>query len=721
MKYPLHRLFPFLNWFPMSRDQLRGDLTAGITVSLVLVPQSMAYAQLAGLPVVYGLYASFIPVIVASLWGSLSQLHTGPVAMLSLMSAAALMPFATPGTPDFVQLSIMLALMVGVLRLALGVFRLGVVVNFLSSPVIVGFTNAAALIIGLSLLSKVIGVPFPRSDNYLADLWNVVLQIPQTHLPTLLFALATWAVIRYSARWLPKLPGVLVAVAAATLVSWAIGFETKVQVPLDQIQDPDLRAQVEEFREVRGRIDALTARLTAINSERRAAQSLDTTASTATVAAADAEISIVSYEIETLKQQRDRLQIDLYAEPLTGVASDSDGLALHRPGALPTGAEGDGRKWRFVGVKGDLAAFSAGGAVVGDIPRGLPHLAAPEIRPELMLGLLPAALVMALIGFMEATSISKAIATSTRQRVDTNQELVGQGLANIAGSFFGSYTVSGSFSRSAVAARSGAKTGLFAIVSVAGVVLVLLFLTPYLYHLPQATLAVIVMIAVFGLIRIEPLAHAWTVEPMSASIGILTFIATLVMAPALADGILLGVVLTVLWYLIRTMRPRAEIVARKPDGTLGGIKAHGLTPVSRRFVPVRFDGSLTFINVAYFEDIILEAQADYPEASAILVVGSGINEIDASGEEKVRELAIRLREIGVELMFSGLKQQVLRVFERAGLTRLLGDSSFFSDKERALEELRERFGPAAPLDEARGSSRAPAAVASRAPDSVPQG
>jgi MFS superfamily sulfate permease-like transporter len=193
------------------------------------------------------------------------------------------------------------------------------------------------------------------------------------------------------------------------------------------------------------------------------------------------------------------------------------------------------------------------------------------------------------------------------------------------------------------------------------------------------------------------------------------------MAPALADGILLGVVLTVLWYLIRTMRPRAEIVARKPDGTLGGIKAHGLTPVSRRFVPVRFDGSLTFINVAYFEDIILEAQADYPEASAILVVGSGINEIDASGEEKVRELAIRLREIGVELMFSGLKQQVLRVFERAGLTRLLGDSSFFSDKERALEELRERFGPAAPLDEARGSSRAPAAVASRAPDSVPQG
>ena len=164
---------------------------------------------------------------------------------------------------------------------------------------------------------------------------------------------------------------------------------------------------------------------------------------------------------------------------------------------------------------------------------------------ELVVALLPAALVMALIGFMEATSISKAIAATTRQRVDTNQELIGQGLANIAGSFFGSYTVSGSFSRSAVAARSGARTGLFAIISVGGVVLVLLLFTPYLYHLPQATLAVIVMIAVFGLIRIAPLLHAWKVEPQAAFIGVLTFLATLYMAPSLANGIVLGVALTV--------------------------------------------------------------------------------------------------------------------------------------------------------------------------------
>jgi MFS superfamily sulfate permease-like transporter len=294
---------------------------------------------------------------------------------------------------------------------------------------------------------------------------------------------------------------------------------------------------------------------------------------------------------------------------------------------------------------------------------------------------------MALIGFMEATSISKAIATRTGERVDTNKELIGQGLANIAGSFFSSYTVSGSFSRSAVAARAGAKTGLFAIVSALAVVLVLLFFTSYLYHLPQAVLAVIVMMAVFSLIRVKPLMQAWRVDRLGALIGILTFAATLAMAPAIADGILLGIVLTVLHFLIRTMKPRAEIVARKPDGTLGGIRANKLRPMSERFAPVRFDGSLTFINVAYFEDILLEAHADFPKANKILVIGSGINEIDASGEEKIREVAARLKKAGVTLVFSGLKHQVRRALEASGLVEELGRASFFPDKETALRSL----------------------------------
>ena len=209
------------------------------------------------------------------------------------------------------------------------------------------------------------------------------------------------------------------------------------------------------------------------------------------------------------------------------------------------------------------------------------------------------------------------------------------------------------------------------------------------------------MTAVFGLIRIRPLVQAWKVERPEALIGIITFCATLYVAPALANGILLGIGLTILWYLIRTMRPRAEIVARKADGTLGGIEAHGLEPISNRFVPVRFDGSLSFNNVAYFEDIILEAHADFPNAEVILVIGSGINQMDASGEEKIRELTQRLREVGVTLMFSSLKHQVMKVFARGGLTELVGQNNFFSDKERALEALCRRYETCSESDLAR--------------------
>jgi SulP family sulfate permease len=358
---------------------------------------------------------------------------------------------------------------------------------------------------------------------------------------------------------------------------------------------------------------------------------------------------------------------------------------------LPSNLEGDGASWRFDGVKQDQVILSSGGAVVGNIPQGLPAFNAPTLKWDLILSLLPAALVMALIGFMEATSISKAIASTTGERVDTSKELVGQGLANIAGSFFSSYTVSGSFSRSAVAARTGARTGMFAIISAIAVVLVLLFFTPYLYHLPQAVLAVIVMMAVFSLIRIKPLMDAWRVDRISASIGVITFLATLLMAPAIANGILLGIALTVLHYLIRIMRPRAEIVGRKKDGTLGGIEAHKLEPISEFFVPVRFDGSLTFINVAYFEDMILEALSDFPKARTILVIGSSINEIDASGEEKVREIARRLKDSDVQLVFSGLKHQVMQVMQSSGLVDELGKEAFFADKQSALEALERQY------------------------------
>ncbi len=686
----LNAIFPFLRWFPLTGSTLRADFVAGITVALVLVPQSMAYAQLAGLPVVYGLYASFIPVIVASMWGSSNQLHTGPVAMLSLMSAAAVMPFATPATAEFIQLSIMLALMVGILRFSLGVFKLGAIVNLLSSPVIVGFTNAAALIIGLSQLSKVIGVPFPRSDSYLWDLWGVVIQVPELHWMTLAFSLGAWILIELVRRVSRKVPAVLVAVVVATLVSAMIGFEEKITVTSEQIQDEQLEKNLARYKQQIDRITELTG-LVAADSQR--AKQLADQGGLENIQAAEmlrAQIATYKYELRQLKAERNAQQIVINKEGLSGVPQADGSLLLYRPATVANEVT-DGKTWRFSGIDQERIVLSAGGSVVGNIPKGLPSFEAPEMRWDLLLALLPAALVMALIGFMEATSISKAIAATTGERVDTSKELVGQGLANIAGSFFGSYTVSGSFSRSAVAAKTGAKTGMFAIISAIAVVLVLLFFTEYLYHLPQAVLAIIVMMAVFSLIRIKPLVHAWKFDRIGASIGVITFFATLLMAPAIANGILLGVALTIFYYLISVMRPRAEVVSRKMDGTLGGIRAHKLQPISDQFVPVRFDGSLTFINVAYFEDMILEAHADFPQAKTILVIGSGINEVDASGDEKIREVAESLRDVGVRLVFSGLKHQVKQSLAKSGLVEELGKDAFFSDKETALIELCKQY------------------------------
>ena len=692
MRNLAYTLLPFLRWFPITQDKVRADLLAGITVALILVPQSMAYAQLAGLPVVYGLYASFVPVIIASLWGSSSQLHTGPVAMLSLMSAAALIPFATPGSANFIELSIMLALMVGILRLALGIFKLGAIINLLSSPVIVGFTNAAALIIGLSQLSKIIGVPFPRTDSYLADLWRVVEQIPQMHLATLVFAIGAWVVITGLRRVSSALPGVLIVVVLATLISSATGYESKVTIDVSQIHEPETAELLERYNTTEQRIATLITEIAELTRNAEALEKRDEQHDFEKAAKLLASAAVAGHELKIIKKENTKRRIEIHSIIFTSALDDNEQLMMFSGDAIPDSYQLEDYTWRFSGIKNHQIVLSAGGSVVGVIPEGLPSFQVPTIQWELLLALLPAALVMALIGFMEATSISKAIASSTGERVDASKELVGQGLANIAGSFFGSFTVSGSFSRSAVAAKLGAKTGLFAIISATAVVLVLLFFTPYLYHLPQAVLAVIVMMAVFSLIRIKPLTQAWKVDRVGAIIGIATFFATLVMAPSIANGILFGVALTVIDYLIRTMKPRAEIVSYKRDGTLGGIRSHKLDPISDQFVPVRFDGSLTFATVAYFEDIILEAERKFPDVKAILVIGSGINEMDASGEEKIRELNDRLCELNVKIMFSGLKHQVMKLLDVSGLVEEIGKDRFFSDKQTALKALTEQYG-----------------------------
>ncbi len=549
------KLFPFLIWFPFKRDSLRADFMAGLTVALVLVPQSMAYAQLAGLPPYYGLYAAFLPVMVAALWGSSNQLGTGPVAVVSLLTASALTPFAVLGSEKFVALAVMLALLVGIVQLCLGLFRLGVVVNFLSHPVIVGFTNAAALIIGLSQINKMMGVSMGRSESFVADIWGVAQQAGDAHVPTLAMAAVAIALIWGVRRFAPKLPGVLIAVTATTVVSWATG----------------------------------------------------------------------------------------YAE-------------------------------------------NFGGKVVGQIPAGLPALAMPQIDIQLLGALVTPAIVISLVGFMEAISIAKAMAAKTKERVDPNQELIGQGLANMVGALTQAFPVSGSFSRSAVNLEAGARTGMSSVFTGLFVLLTLLFLTPLLYHLPQAVLAAVIVMAVIGLVNFGAVRHAWRVNRHDGVASAVAFVATLGFAPHLDKGILVGAGLSLGLYLYRTMTPRVAILGRYNDGTLRDAKVNNLQ-ASEIVTAVRFDGRLYFANVSYFEDAILEAVAENPHAPYLLVVGDAINEIDASGEEVIHHLVQRLNAIGVVMLFAGLKRQVLDVMRATGLRDEIGENRFFATADAALERI----------------------------------
>ncbi len=583
-----NKIFPFLNWIGELKNSkiLSADIIAGVTVALVLVPQSMAYAQLAGLEPYYGLYASFLPGIVAALFGSSRQLATGPVAVVSLMTASALEPLAAdPAT--YVAYAILLAFLVGIFQLMLGFLRLGVLVNFLSHPVVMGFTNAAAIIIGTSQLGKLFGVSVEKAEHHYETVWNTInVAMTDTHGYTLIMAICSLGIMIILRSKFPKVPNVLTAVVIATVVSWQIGYE------------------------------------------------------------------------------------------------------------------------------------NLGGKVVGAIPEGLPMPKMPEFDMTVMLQLLSTAIIVSLIGFMEAISIAKAMAARTRQRLDPNQELIGQGLGNLVGSFFQGYPVSGSFSRSAVNLGAGAVTGFSAVVTGAIVGITLLVLTPLLYFLPQATLAAVIIMAVINLVKVEPIIEAWRVQKHDGIVAVVSFSLTIILAPHLEWGIVAGVLLSLGLFLYRTMQPRVSILARHPDGTLRDAEVHGLQTCDSISL-IRFDGPLYFANTGYFEDVVLDRAASKPHLKYIIIDAEGINEIDATGEEMLHDLARRLKSTGIQIIFARAKKQVMDIFKKTGFVELLGKEHFTRLRTHAFNYAWEQIGCDAkkcplvtsyPLMEEEQSYRCPAVI-----------
>ncbi len=687
----LTKILPFLSWRKgYSSKKLRHDAVAGLTVALVLIPQSMAYAQLAGLPAYYGLYAGFLPPLVASLFGSSRQLATGPVAVVSLMTATALEPLATAGGEAYIAYAILLALMVGLFQFLLGVLKLGLIVNFLSHPVVNGFTNAAALIIATSQLSKLFGVQVDKGEHHYETVYNVIAAaISYVHWPTLGLAALAFLIMIVLRRIDRRIPSVLVAVVITTVLSWALGFERNQLTDIDRIQSDRARLLIRTYNSAvneinqksEHRIQLLREYDKVVNSEdSRSPEAIRLTY----------ELTLLSAEIEPLKktvgERRRQLRSLLF---YTDNGADGSPVFLERDGS-GVETQASHHIWRLKVTNAALdetrLMFTGGGAVVGNIPSGLPSLDIPRIDMSSVVSLLSMAMIISLLGFMEAISIAKAMAAKTGQRLDPNQELIGQGLANIVGSFGHSYAVSGSFSRSAVNLQAGAVTGMSNVFSSIVVVITLLLFTPLLYHLPQAVLAAIIMVAVAGLLGIRTFVQAWRAQIYDGAVGIMTFVATLLFAPHLDRGIMLGVGLSLILYLIRNTKPALAMLSLHPDGTYRNRTRFNLEQC-RHIAVIRYAGSLFFANVSYLENQILETVRSMPELRHVLIVGNGINELDASGEETLAALVDRLHEGGYAISISGLNDAVLDVMRRTGLLAKIGEENLYRNATRAIDSI----------------------------------
>ena len=688
----LNKIFPFISWFKdYSLNSFRLDAISGLTVALVLIPQSMAYAQLAGLPPYYGLYASFLPPMIAALFGSSRQLATGPVAIVSLMTQSSLEPLASTGSPGFIAYAILLALMVGVFQFLLGVLRLGLVVNFLSHPVVNGFTNAGAIIIATTQLPKLFGVYVDSGEHHYETIIRVVESaFHYTHWPTFFMGAFAFAMM-YGLKWFsPKIPNVLVAVVVTTAISWGFNFENNKNADISRIGTPEAVEILKKFNEESKKITDLAERKSELYLKIEDAEKENDSFKALEL---QQEIDLTDMKISKAKEMSHLYRTQLREYLFKAVPSTDGSFTYYLEKDIPQGTEVEEHTWRVrVGnTPIDLTSITmtGGGAVVGKVPKGLPALSFPEIDFNIAAKLITAAIIISLLGFMEAVSIAKAMAGKTGQRLDPDRELIGQGLANILGAIGKSYPTSGSFSRSAVNLQSGAVTGLSSVFTSVVVVIVLLFFTPLLYHLPQPVLASIIMMAVIGLVNVSGFVHAWQAQWYDGLISIITFVCTLIFAPHLGNGILIGVILSLLVFLYKSMRPGLATLARSEDNAFRCAETHGLKECEY-IAMIRFEGTLFFANESYLEDEIMKIMKAKPGLRHIIIVSNGINDIDASGQETLTLLVDRIRSAGLDISLSGINETVMEVLKRTHFMEKIGEENVFPTMEKAIEKVYDR-------------------------------
>lgn len=549
------RFVPAVAWMrSYRRADLPGDLLAGLIVAIMLVPQGMAYALLAGLPPQVGLYASIVPLILYGLLGTSRSLAVGPVAIVSLLVASGVGTLAEPGTGGYIQLALTLALLVALLQGLMGVLQLGFLVNFMSHPVLSGFTAAAALLIGISQLKHILGFPVPNLSFF------PLLQYLGQHLR--------------QTDWLPLLLGVG---AILTLIYFRVGLTN----PLKRWGIPHTMA-----------------------------------------------------------------------------------LTVSKAAPLVVLLLGSLLSWGW-----GLDA-AAGLKVVGQVPAGLPHLTWPTFDLSIWKNLLPTALAIGFVGYMESIAVAKSLASKRRQKVDANQELLALGAANLGAAFTGGYPVTGGFSRSVVNYDAGANSGLASIITAALIALTVTFLTPLFYYLPQAVLAAIVIVAVAGLIDGQAFKTIWRYNKADGASYFITFAAVLLLEVEM--GLLVGIAAALLLYIYRTSQPHVAIVGRLGESeTYRNILRH---PVQcwPNVIAIRIDESLYFANSKFLEDTVTGLIADRPEVEHFVLIGTAVNFIDASALETLEGLHRQLKEVGVVFHLAAFKGPVMDRLQAVGFTDQFG-------------------------------------------------
>ena len=561
MHLHLDDFLPFAGWMRSYRRRfLKADLFAGLTVAVVALPQSMAYAMIAGLPVQYGLYASIAPTIIGCLWGSSAHLITGPTTAVSLVVLTTLSPLAAPGSAQYIELAFALALVVGLIQTALGLARLGALLNFVSHAVLLGFTAGAALLIAFKQVPAFLGLKLASSGVLVRHLYTVAANLHLTHGITLGLGLLTVAVIVALRKWRPAWPGTLLAMI---LVGTLVG-----------------------------------------------------------------------------------------------------GLDLDRRGV----------------------------ALVGAIPQRLPPLHLPDVAVWTRIGdLTSGGLAIAILGLVEAVSIAKAIADQTRQRININREFVGQGLANMAAAFCSGYPGSGSFTRSAVNFRSGARTPLSGIVSGLAVALTLLLAAPLASLLPLSALAGVLMVVACDMVRFADIARTVRATRADAAVLLITFTATLLLNIEFA--IYAGVLLSIGMHLAATSHPRVAPVA--PDRPGGRMAPAGDETGCPQMEIVAVEGSIFFGSAAFLLDAVQRRWRSRPERLDLIMRMHRVNTMDASGVHVLEILLDEIRARGGELYFAGTNHRVFEVLKNSGFLTHIGTSRVRRTTGAAIRQaMRENFCPA---------------------------